>query len=93
MPRGGKREGAGRKSKAHELGLYELINEMFTPDDRREVFRMLVQDAKSPFPRIRAAARELLLAYAFGKPIQRTEHSGEVGSYLVDIGSDDTNHT
>lgn len=86
--RGGARPGAGRKSRAEELGLIHLLDRHFPVKDRAEVLTVLCSKAKDGDMR----AIELILAYTFGKPIERTETnvSGEVGIYQVDIGTDDS---
>jgi hypothetical protein len=76
MAKGGKRPGAGRKSKAEEMGLKALLDKCFTPKERETVMRRLVQDASSIEPNVRDAARKLLLAYTFGQPTARTELTG-----------------
>ncbi len=83
--RGGARRGAGRKSKAEEMGLAKLLDECFTLADRREVFTSLAELAKGRDMK----AIELLLAYTYGKPVQRQEHSGQVGTYTVDLSETD----
>lgn len=73
------------------MGLAALLNEVFTEQARREVLQKLVEDSKSPQPKLRHQARELLLAYTYGKPVQRQEIDAKVDSYLVDIGTEDEN--
>lgn len=70
-PKGGRRPGAGRKSKAEEAGLLEFLGEAFPQADRAAVIKALVKEAK--FGNVQAAA--LLLNYAYGKPAQRVEHA------------------
>lgn len=62
--RGGRRLGAGRKSKAEEVGLNSLLNEAISQAERKAIIRDLVSQAKGG--NIKAAA--LLLAYIYGKP-------------------------
>ncbi len=71
---GGKRPNAGRKSKAQEIGLAALLEKCFTPKDREEVIKKLVEDAKSDDPKICSQARQLLLAYTFGKPKEQADN-------------------
>jgi hypothetical protein len=68
---GGKRQGAGRKSKAEELGLQKLLDKCWTQAERRACIKKLAQDAKSKDFKERSESRKLLLAYAFGKPKER----------------------
>jgi hypothetical protein len=67
------------------MGLARLLDECFTADDRREVFTSLAELAKARDLK----AIELLLAYTYGKPVQRQEFSGAIDSYVVNIGQDD----
>lgn len=77
---GGVRPGSGRKSKAEELGLAELLNDAWPPDKQRACIRKLAQDAVSPMAAVRHPARLMLFSYAFGKPKERheVEHAGEI---------------
>lgn len=79
---GGKRKGAGRKSKAEELGLVALLDECFTVEERKKVIRVLVEAAtRAPLFNIEAA--KLLLAYTYGKPVDKQEHTGANGAPLL----------
>lgn len=70
MPRGGARKGAGRKTKAAELGLkFEITPEVF--DALISVLIELGTKKKN------LRAIELILAYVLGKPKERVEHSGD----------------
>jgi hypothetical protein len=70
---GGKRPGAGRKSKAEEMGLKALLNECWTVSDRKEAVKALAARAKQGD----LAAITLLMQYAFGKPKEQIEHTGK----------------
>jgi hypothetical protein len=70
--RGGKREGAGRKSIKEHLGLSDLISSAVTPDDWIDIFNAL----KGKAMRGDAVAAKLLLAYTFGEPDKRIEING-----------------
>ena len=62
--RGGKRPGAGRKSKAKELGLAKLIDECVTGAEQQKLIRQIYLKAKGGdynFTR-------LFMEYKFGKP-------------------------
>lgn len=61
---GGRREGAGRKSKAEELGLSELMKESMTDDKWIELFEVAYQKARGGSIK----HLELLMHYNFGKP-------------------------
>lgn len=63
---GGKRNGAGRKSKAEEFGLAALLDECWTVDQRKAVIKALHEQAADGV----LGAAELLLAYAYGRPRQ-----------------------
>jgi len=65
---GGKRNGAGRKTKAEILGLAELIDESWPLDEQKKVLAKLANDCISADFHTRHEARKLLLAYKFGKP-------------------------
>lgn len=61
---GGRREGAGRKTKAEELGLPLLIEECIGEKGKREIITKLYEKAKSgSYLHI-----QLLMAYMYGKP-------------------------
>jgi hypothetical protein len=62
---GGKREGAGRKSKAEELGLSELMHSIGPTEP---ILKAIYEAATGKKPNIKA--QELWLAYMFGKPNQ-----------------------
>lgn len=72
---GGRRPGAGRKPKEVETDLADLLQRIFTPQDREKVFRRLIADSTSGDHK----ATGLLLAYAYGKPTERVEISGRDG--------------
>lgn len=80
---GGRRPGAGRKSKAEELGLVALLEESFSIDDRRAVIQNLTTIAKGSDLKAAVSASSLLLAYAYGKPTEKHEHSNPDGSSLL----------
>lgn len=65
--KGGKREGAGRKTRAEELGLPTLIDEVIGEDGKQELIKQLFKHAKAGS----FNHAQLLLAYIYGKP---TEH-------------------
>jgi hypothetical protein len=64
MARGGSRPGSGRKSKAEELGLPALIDEVIGEDGKRTVVQKLYEKAKSGS----YLHQQLLMAYMYGKP-------------------------
>ncbi len=64
MAKGGARDGAGRKSKAEELGLKATLDQVFTDKDKEELFSKLLKEGKKgSLPHA-----QLLLAYYYGKP-------------------------
>lgn len=79
MPKGGRRPGAGRKSKAEEAGLKALLDEVWTPKDRKAVIVALSKQAAQG----NVQAATLLFNYAFGKPAQRIEHTGDADAPLA----------
>jgi hypothetical protein len=77
--RGGKRVGAGRKSRVIEQNLNALLQACVPGSKRESIIRKLAEDAEHPSFRIRNEARKVLLAYMYGKPVDRLEVSGEGG--------------
>jgi hypothetical protein len=77
----------GRPSKRRQE-LNELLESVYTPTRQKKVIEKLITDAESG----NHDARTLLLAYAYGKPIERQEVSGPDGTPLkayVSIDPDD----
>jgi hypothetical protein len=74
---GGARPGSGRKRKADELELQSLLISAWPPEARQAALDRLSQKADSDRGDSLDALK-LLLAYAYGKPIERQEHSGEL---------------
>ncbi len=64
---GGARPGAGRKAKAAERELRQLLKKSWPQEDREEAFRQASQRAALGS----LDALKFLSAYAFGKPVQR----------------------
>lgn len=79
---GGKRANAGRKSKAEELGLMTLLDKCWTQADREACIRKLAQKARDPLSGDFMDAAKLLMAYAFGKPVEKKELTGANGEDL-----------
>lgn len=77
---GGTRPGAGRKTKAEELGFKKLLDECFTVADQKKVLRRLAKDSTDDDFHTRHESRKLLLAYAYGKPRESVDltSGGEV---------------
>lgn len=71
---GGKRANAGRKSKAEELGLTDLLDRVWGLAEREAVIIALHRKARAGNEK----AASLLLAYAYGKPKETLEHGGEI---------------
>jgi len=82
---GGKRAGAGRKSRVVEQDLNALLDKCVPAKDRESIVRKLAEDALSVSFRVRNEARKLLLAYMFGKPVDRVELEGEVDVNLLSL--------
>lgn len=80
---GGKKGRSGRKSRAEELGLQALLDQCFTPEARAACIRKLAEDCEASDFHQRHESRKLLLAYAFGKPTEKHEHSGEGGGPIT----------
>jgi hypothetical protein len=78
--RGGRRPGAGRKRKADELELMNLLNTAWPLAERRAAIERLVEISKSGINSIDAI--KLLFAYAYGRPVERKEITGADGGAL-----------
>jgi hypothetical protein len=70
---GGRKGISGRKPLAVELGLPRLLEQCWTPEERREVIRTLHALAIDKDNRNCVQAAKLLLAYAYGKPTEHVE--------------------
>lgn len=81
--KGGQRGRSGRKSKAEELGLSALLEKSFGVEKRQAVIEHLTNIATGSDPKAAVSAASLLLGYAFGKPTEKHEHSGESGGPLI----------
>lgn len=66
---GGARDGAGRKSKAEELELSALIDEVAGEDGKKTILTKIIEQAKSGSYK----HQELFMAYYFGKPNQKID--------------------
>jgi len=76
---GGKRANAGRKSRVVEQNLNALLEECVSVDRWRSILTKLAEDAESVSFRVRNESRKVLMAYRFGKPVDRIEVGGEGG--------------
>ena len=88
MSKGGKREGSGRKSKAEELGLPALIDEVIGDEGKRTIIKKLFEKAKSGS----YLHQQLLMAYMYGKPQEKvdlTSKGNELKSFTLLIKPDD----
>ncbi len=79
---GGRRPGAGRKSKAEEMGLAALLDNCWPVSDRKHVIRTLHLAAKNG----NARAAALLLAYTYGKPHETVTATITHREFEVEIG-------
>lgn len=75
----GKAGRSGRKSKAEEMGLTQLLDTCWPLSDREKTIKRLADLAS----RGNMQAITLLLAYAYGKPKERHEITGENGGAIV----------
>lgn len=66
---GGLRNGAGRKSKAEELELSAMIDEIAGEDGKKEILKKIIDQAKTGSYK----HQELFMAYYFGKPNQKLD--------------------
>lgn len=78
---GGARNGAGRKSKEQLLQLSSLLDSAWPEHQRRATIERLAIISQGE-SKASVAAAGLLLAYAYGKPIERKEISGPDGEPL-----------
>ena len=62
---GGKREGAGRKTKAEEMGLPQLIEEVIGDEGKKKLVKTLYDNAVVSKD---IKAITLLMSYIYGKP-------------------------
>ena len=72
--KGGTRPNAGRKSKAEEMGLKQLLDKCWTEKDRGDCIKTLASRASKG----KLEPIKLLMAYTFGKPKESVEYSGEL---------------
>lgn len=80
---GGKQPGAGRKSRAVEFGLAELMNEAWPVEKRKEAIEhiaSLILTARSDKTKVEAF--NSLMAYCYGKPKETKEISGVEGNAI-----------
>ena len=64
MAWGGKRDGAGRKSKAEEMGLPALIEEVIGEEGKRAIIQNIYEKAKAGS----FLHAQLIMHYMYGKP-------------------------
>ena len=88
MSHGGKREGAGRKSKSEEIQLVEKLDALINPDFAIEKMYEHITNGSEKM-------LELYMGYRFGKPTQSHDHSNNGGKFennpIVIFGSDEQN--
>lgn len=77
--KGGKAGRSGRKTKAVELGLQKLLDECWTLAERKACIKKLAASAKLG----EMEATKLLMAYAYGKPVDKKEHSSDPKAPMV----------
>lgn len=71
----------GGKPGAARQELNALLDQVFKPARRRKVLEKLIEDAELG----NHEARVLLLAYTYGKPVERKEVSGPDGEPLFKV--------
>lgn len=67
---GGRRPGAGRKTRAEETELLSLLQKHWTPEERANVILALIRTAKDQSNREQVRAAALLFERAYGKPTE-----------------------
>lgn len=70
--------GPGRKPKRLEADFYAAVRNVCKPEDVEEIWSILQKKAKGG----NLEAIKLYLAYVFGTPIQRNEHTGKDGGVI-----------
>ena len=80
---GGQKGRSGRKSKAEEMGLEALLDKCWTVAEREKCIRVLARTANDPLSGDRMDAVKLLMGYAFGKPVEKKQISGDENSPVV----------
>lgn len=88
---GGARPNAGRPRRAQELELHGLMAEAWPIEKRRAAIENMAEIAQGE-SKTAVSAFQILAAYAYGKPLERREHSGEVTimkGYTTDASPDD----
>ena len=76
---GGAREGAGRKPKRDEEELKALLNKAWPKSERLAAIKKHAQQAKDGNEK----SFQILMAYGYGKPVDRKEITGENGAAIV----------
>jgi hypothetical protein len=77
--RGGSREGSGRKTKAEELGLPKLIEEVIGLAGKKELIRKIYAQATEG----KEGSQKLLMEYIFGKPSEHIRLDGELSQVVT----------
>ena len=79
--KGGQKGASGRKTAKDEIELKNLLDECWTVDDRRACIKKLATKAKGRGLIFSMEAVKILMAYAYGKPVEHKEinTSVEVG--------------
>lgn len=73
MPRGGARQGAGRKAKADEIALIEKMDAILAPDEVWDAVAAKVLKGDTN-------AQKLWLSYRYGQPKQSIDLSNDDGT-------------
>ena len=81
MPRGGKREGAGRKSKADESRLRDILSPYRIETIEKVVKIMRTAEKESD----QLAAAKLLMSYDWGLPTQKQEVSFDNEPFMLKL--------
>jgi hypothetical protein len=71
---GGARPGAGRKTKAEEMGLPKMIEDVIGEEGKRNLIQQISKQAKGGS----FAHQQLLMNYIYGKPKESIEQIGEL---------------
>ena len=77
----GNTNGAGRKSKAEELGMFIEINECINKAQRQKIWRKLAERAEKGSH----AHAQLLLSYIYGKPAEKYHITSDQRETPIDL--------
>lgn len=81
MKQGGKRIGSGRKSKAEELRVPEILKSIISDNDLKSLFGVIFKEAMNGS----APQQKMILEYRLGKPMQYIHQETSIESKPLGI--------